>query len=233
MRSTPPAFSILWRAFLEQLVANESATSELQTRRAILGVLAFLVTPGLYLMMTMLPAKNLPISQMAVLFVAYSMVTTGLIAVFTWDALVFDTRDAMVLGPLPVRGTTIVAAKLAALATFLLGATLAVNLTSGVPFAVVTGIGNGLVLRHLSGHLAGTIGGAIFVFAVLVIARGLLVTAPRNTSGGHDRISVAIRLHVRRALLHGRPHRNGRYAPRFSQSECRRLDAHQLVLWVI
>ena len=59
------------------------------------------------------------------------MITTGLLTVFIWDTLVFDKRDAMVLGPLPLRGPTIVGAKLAALATFLVGAALAVNVDIG------------------------------------------------------------------------------------------------------
>ena len=185
------AFRLLWRVFCEQFVANESATSDLQTRRAIIGVFAFLITPGLYLMMKTMPdyellvlvarARNMPqwidirLAQLAVIFVVYSMVTVGLLTVFIWDALVFDKRDAMVLGPLPVSGTTVIAAKLAALATFLLGAALAVNVTSGLAFAFVTGGPEGKILRHLAGHLAGTIGGAVFVFSALVVARGLLV----------------------------------------------------------
>ena len=35
-------------SFVEQFTANESATSDLQMRRAIIGVIAFLITPGLY-----------------------------------------------------------------------------------------------------------------------------------------------------------------------------------------
>jgi hypothetical protein len=62
-----------------------------------------------------------------------------------------------------------------ALATFLVGTALAVNVTSGVPFAFVTGGPAGHILRHLAGHLSGTIGGAVFVFSTLVIVRGLLV----------------------------------------------------------
>jgi hypothetical protein len=185
------AFRILWKTFIEQFTANESATSDLQMRRAIIGVFAFLITPGLYLMMKTMPdyemlllvakAKNMPqwietrLAQLAVIFVVYSMVTTGLLTAFIWDALVFDKRDAMVLGPLPIRGRTIVAAKLAALATFLLGAAVAVNVLSGVPFAFVTGGPEGRIIRHLFAHLSGTIGGAVFVFSVLVIVRGLLV----------------------------------------------------------
>jgi hypothetical protein len=191
MTAAEPPFKILWRVFVEQFAANESATSDLQMRRAIIGVITFLITPGLFLMLKTMPdyelmlmvarARNLPqmietrLAQLAVLFVCYSMITTGLLTVFIWDTLVFDKRDAMVLGPLPLRGRTIVGAKLAALATFLLGTALAVNVTSGVPFAFVTGGPEGRILPHLAGHLSGTIGGAVFVFSTLVIVRGLLV----------------------------------------------------------
>jgi hypothetical protein len=190
-RPADPAFTLLWRVFVEQFAANESATSDLQMRRAIIGAITFLIVPGLFLMMKTMPdyemllmvakARNMPqwidirLAQLAVLFVSYSMCTTGLLTVFIWDALVFDKRDAMVLGPLPLRGSTIVGAKLAALTTFLVGTALAVNVTSGVPFAFVTGVPAGHILRHLAGHLSGTIGGAVFVFSTLVIVRGLLV----------------------------------------------------------
>ena len=184
-------FRILWRVFVEQFAANESATSDMQMRRAIIGVITFLITPGVFLIgktmssyeLTLLIARhrNMPQlienyhAQMAVLFVAYSMITTGLLTVFIWDTLVFDKRDAMVLGPLPLSGRTIVGAKLAALATFLVGTALLVNVTSGLPFAFVTGGPEGHIARHLAGHLTGTIGGAVFIFCTLVIVRGLLV----------------------------------------------------------
>jgi hypothetical protein len=190
-----PAFRLIWRTFLEQFTANESATSDLQMRRAIIGVVAFLITPGIYIMMSMVggfeilrlvaKARNMPglvetrLAQMAIIFVGYSMITTGLITVFIWDTLVFDKRDAMVLGPLPVPGRTVVFAKLAALATFLIGTTVAINVTSGIPFGFVTGGNDGLVIRHTLGHFAGTIGGAVFMFCTLVIVRGLLVLLVR------------------------------------------------------
>ena len=188
-RETP--FKILWRVFLEQFAANESATSDIQTRRAIIGVITFLVIPGLFLMMRTMSGYELMVkvarargtpeivegflAQMAVLFVSYSMISTGLLTVFIWDTLVFDKRDAMVLGPLPLRGRTVVGAKLAALATFLLGTALAVNVVSGVSFGFVTGGVDGRIPQHLAGHLSGTIGGAIFIFCTLVVVRGLLV----------------------------------------------------------
>ena len=89
-------------------------------RRAIIGVITFLVTPGLFLMMRTMSgyelmvmvarARNMPQIIEDVpradggAFVSYSMISTGLLTVFIWDTLVFDKRDAMVLGPLPLRG---------------------------------------------------------------------------------------------------------------------------------
>ena len=75
-------------------MANESVTSDIQMRRAIIGVVTFLITPGFFLMMKTMStydlmlmvakAQNTPeiietmLAQFAVLFVSYSMVTTGL-----------------------------------------------------------------------------------------------------------------------------------------------------------
>jgi hypothetical protein len=191
MTGAPTPFRILWRTFVEQFAANESATSDVQMRRAIIGVVTFLVTPGLFLMMKTMSGyelmvivarhRNTPqiieafLAQMAVLFVSFSMISIGLLTVFIWDTLVFDKRDAMVLGPLPLRGSTVVGAKLAALATFLMGTALAVNSVSGVAFGFVTGAIDGRILQHLAGHLSGTVGGAVFMFCSLVVVRGLLV----------------------------------------------------------
>ena len=191
MMAADTPFKILWRVFVEQFAANESATSDMQMRRAIIGVITFLVMPGLFLMMKTMSGyemmvmvarhRHMPqlietfLAQMAVLFVSYSMISTGLLTVFIWDTLVFDKRDAMVLGPLPLRGTTIVGAKLAALATFLLGTALAINVVSGVSFGWVTGAIDGRILQHLAAHLSGTVGGAVFMFCTLVTVRGLLV----------------------------------------------------------
>ena len=79
-------FKILWRVFVEQFAANESATSDIQIRRAIIGVITFLITPGLFLMMKTMSGyelmvmvarhRNMPqivevfLAQMAVLFVS-------------------------------------------------------------------------------------------------------------------------------------------------------------------
>ena len=159
---------ILLRVFVEQFAANESATSDIQMRRAIIGVVTFLITPGVFLIgktmssyeLTLLIARhrNMPQlietyhAQMAVLFVSYSMITTGMLTVFIWDTLVFDKRDAMVLGPLPLKAGRLWG-KTCRPRDVLVGSASVVNVTSGLPFAFVTGGPEGHILRHLAGHL--------------------------------------------------------------------------------
>ena len=116
------------------------------------------------------------LAQMAVLFVSYSMITTGLLTVFIWDTLVFDKRDAMVLGPLAA----------ARLDDRRREACRAGDVSRRDGPRRERHIGcavrvrhrrasTGHILRHLAGHLSGTIGGAVFMFCTLVIVRGLLV----------------------------------------------------------
>jgi hypothetical protein len=185
LRAGTSPFVVLWREFVGQFFASEWVTSDIQLRQTIIWGVAFLITPGFFLVVKVLPAFKWSLAVnpavatqiltlLGSIFVTYSMVTIGFIAVFVWDALTFDTRDAMVLGPLPVGGTTIIAAKLAALGTFLLGTALAVNLFTAVPFALATAEGIGSFVRAFGGHLAATIGAAVFAFTAIVMIRGLV-----------------------------------------------------------
>jgi len=155
-------------------------------------VLAFLLTPGFVLLIQLFPAYQAIVVRarrfqspglvddwlewIVFVFVTYSMVTVGLIAAFVWDALDFDHRDAMVLGPAPVRGRTIVGAKLMALGALLACATLPINLVNGFFFAIETAdhIGARGFAVHFIAFLIATVTAAVFVFAVVVAMRGIL-----------------------------------------------------------
>ena len=144
-------WAVLSREFFAQFFTSEVATSDFQLRQAIVGVLAFLVTPGFILMISVFPmfqsvvirSRTLHAPQMidamlailASALIAYSMASVGLVAVMVWDSLSFDRRDAMVLGPLPIGGSSVVGAKLAALAALMLGAAVSINVMSALPFA--------------------------------------------------------------------------------------------------
>jgi hypothetical protein len=114
-------FAVLFRVFFAQFFASESVASDIELRRSLIWVLAFLVTPGIMLSLQVVSRYAFAVhvqpslvdtmtAALAIVFITYSGVATGLVAVFVWDALAFDRRDAMVLGPLPVRGTTVIAA---------------------------------------------------------------------------------------------------------------------------
>jgi hypothetical protein len=116
------------------------------------------------------------IRLLATLFITYCIVSIGVIAAFTWDALGFDRRDAMVLGPLPVGGATVISAKLAALAALLLSGAALVNVMTAVPFAMIASnhTGASSAGRHFVAHMTATMCAATFVFCVLVTVRVLV-----------------------------------------------------------
>jgi hypothetical protein len=182
-----PRFGVLFREFVAQFFASESATSDHQVRQAVIGVLAFLLTPGVVIPMQMsaafefaairFPAMLDPLIRLiATIFITYAIVSMGVIAAFTWDALGFDRRDAMVLGPTPVSGATIVAAKLAALAALLLAGALTVNVIPAALFALDASNHAGMTeaVRHLVAHMAATMLAAALMFSLLVTIRALL-----------------------------------------------------------
>jgi hypothetical protein len=192
-------FVVLWRAFFAQFFTSDTVSADVQLRQTIVWVLAFLLVPGVVLMVQVffeyqgIVARALrhqrfdilddTIEWIVFVFVTYSMVTVGFVAVFVWDALTLDCRDAMVLGPLPVRGSTIVAAKLAALCTFLAGTALAMNLPNAFIFAFETANSLGFVtlIAHFVSLLTATVMAAVFVFAAVVVVRSTLalVAGPR------------------------------------------------------
>ncbi|OLD13607.1 MAG: hypothetical protein AUJ01_14975 [Acidobacteria bacterium 13_1_40CM_3_65_5] len=180
-------FSVLFQEFVAQFFISESVTSDHQLRTAAIGVMAFLVTPGfLHSMQLSIPFEffwfRFPellepfIRLNATLFITYGIVAMGVIAAFTWDALGFDRRDAMVLGPLPVSGAIVISAKLAALGALLLSGAAAVNVMTAFPFAMVASNHTGAIaaLRHFTGHMIATMCAATFVFCGLVTIRALV-----------------------------------------------------------
>ena len=180
-------FRVLFREFFGQFFASESATSDFHVRQAIIGVLAFLLTPGLFIPLQTsaafefavfrFPAMLDPLIRLlATLFITYAIVSMGVIAALTWDALGFDRTDAMVLGPTPVSGATIVGAKLAALGALLLAGAVTVNVIPAVLFALNASNHTGIVgaVRHFVAHMTATIVAAAFVFSLLVTVRALL-----------------------------------------------------------
>ncbi|HEX8712855.1 MAG TPA: hypothetical protein VF730_13340 [Terracidiphilus sp.] len=105
-------------------------------------------------------------------FLSGTMLIAGLVAVATWDNIFPDRRDAMVLGPLPVKPRTILAAKLAASGSLLGVGVLALNLGIGLALPLVAGIGWGF-FRALAAYWISAAGAAVFVYGAVLTVQGL------------------------------------------------------------
>jgi hypothetical protein len=192
-------FGVLWRAFITQCFVSDTIAAEDQLRATIVGVVAFLLVPGIVMLVELsfdyqgIVLRAIRYQQfdhltdtiewVALVFITYSAVAVGVVGAAAWDALVFDRRDAMVLGPLPVSGALVAGAKTAAMASVMLAAAVGVNIVNAFVFAFTTAdrLGAAALARHFAAHLTATGGAAVFVFSVLVVLRGAagLVAGPR------------------------------------------------------
>jgi hypothetical protein len=203
-------FDVLWRAFFAQFFSSESVTSEMQLQKAMAGPLALLLTPALLMPIQIISTFEMaalqfpqllePLTRMvATIFILYSMVAIGVIAAVMWDSLAFDRRDAMVLGPLPLRPSTVIGAKLTAMGVLLLIVALGVNLLFAVSFAMVAGNHKSLfaVFRLFVAHMTAAMTASTFVFCLVVTLRALV----GGVSGRRVALASALRFLLFSALL--------------------------------
>ena len=210
LSTRPRRFEVLCRAFFAQFFAGESVTSARQLQQSMIGPLAFLLAPALLIPIQMTSAFEFatirfppllePLTRlMETVFITYSMASIGVIAAVMWDSLSFDRRDAMVLGPLPLRASTVITAKVTAMALLLLIVAVSVNMMTGVPFSMVAGNHKAAagVLRQFLAHMTATLTAATFVFCLLVTLRALV----GGVTGRHVALASILRFVLFSALL--------------------------------
>ena len=177
-------FRVLYRQFLLRVIDLESLSIEADIPRFLgqfAGVLitistfqtfVFLVVSGGGSDLRNLLSMGLHMVQS---LLAGTMLIAGLTAVATWDNIFPDLRDAMVLGPLPVRSRTILAAKLSSSASLLAIGVFSLNCGMGTVLPLLAG---GL-LRFpliLAAYWFTVSAAAIFVFGAVLTIRGLLAS---------------------------------------------------------
>ena len=103
---------------------------------------------------------------LALVLTTYSMAGTGFVTALAWDSLAFDRRGRRCARAAAASPHTIMAAKLAALGTFLAAGSLPINLLNAAVFATVTGdqLGWTALVTHLVDMFAATVAASIFVF---------------------------------------------------------------------
>ena len=113
------------------------------------------------------------------MFVTLSLVVMGLLTVLEWDALQLDRRDCRALGALPIQSHTVLWAKLAALAKFLLILSVPLTLIGALVFPAVMHAGwrSGWTpaLRTMAGHAAATLAASWFAFFSLLAAQSVIL----------------------------------------------------------
>lgn len=112
-------------------------------------------------------------------FTVYSMLAMALLAALTWEALFPDRTDQEIMGPLPVRPRTVAAARLAASVGMAVAFACALNVPTAIffSFAATTHPVLGFLPTVLAAHVFSTVAACLFVFLVLLVARGTVAIA--------------------------------------------------------
>ncbi|HEV2277126.1 MAG TPA: hypothetical protein VGS02_03050 [Acidobacteriaceae bacterium] len=145
----PLQFRVLYRQFLLQVIDLEALSIEADIPRFLGQFAGVLILITIFQTIQCLFAAGNPkqppwvVANLALQkeqsFIAGTMLIAGLIAVVSWDGVFPDRRDAMVLGPLPVKPQTILAAKLAASGALLAVGVVALNFSTGTVLPWVMG----------------------------------------------------------------------------------------------
>jgi hypothetical protein len=111
-----------------------------------------------------------------------TMLVVGLLGVLSWDTTFLDLRDVLVLGPLPVRRSTLFLAKVAAVATALGAAVVALHVFAGLtwpPVFMPAHSGVFGLARSFAAYWITMVGAGVFVLCLMLGVQGLAALLPR------------------------------------------------------
>ena len=184
----PLQFRTLYRQFLLRVVDLESLSVHADIPQ-LLGQLA-----GILIMFSIIQggaalfsglSGTMTFEQRAIVWreeqslIGNMLLVTGIFVVFTWDSIFPDRRDVMILGPLPIRPKTILFAKLAASASLLGIAIVALNCVTGITWPLV--IGGSRFVRLLPAYWLTMIVSSVFLYCSVVAGQGIaLLLLPRR-----------------------------------------------------
>jgi hypothetical protein len=171
---------LLARVLFGRLFENDLFSPSTSASAGVTWLVAALATPGVMFSGSQYyyyahSRTFAPAAQDRILFVSqafhvgFAMAVAGLVTMLVWTSLTPDRRDALVLGPLPLRPGEQARARLLALLRFFAMFATAVAVPTAVAFTFVTvGSNVGEVPGRVAGHIASTMMGAGFVFFTLL-----------------------------------------------------------------
>jgi hypothetical protein len=112
------------------------------------------------------------------LLISISMTVVAVVAILCWQSMFPDRRDCLILSGLPLRTSTMIAAKLTALGTIFLAAVVAINWATLVlfPVAVMRYMSFGNALKFYLAHIVAIGAASAFVFILVLAIQALLAS---------------------------------------------------------
>lgn len=191
----PRQITALARAFLARFFDNDLTAGSTDLKHSFFWLIAAAAMPGIAMpnsKMEFWPRvavlrgpeggpEFLRMSASVDLVFAFgvTMIAMGLLATVVWNSLLFDRRDALVLGSFPLRHRTVLASKVAALAAFFGIVFAGIHPLAAVSYglhlgAAIAGLGFGAKLAAV--YLLVSILAGVFVVLLVVGAQGLLLS---------------------------------------------------------
>ena len=187
---------LLTTHFLRRLIDDDLISPNADRHESLSMICAMLVSLGLFVSVIIStrylfnPYLTPGVAALSALFdhflfTSAAMTATALVTLLAWDGLAVDARDASVLGAMPIRTRTIVAAKFSALVRFAAMFAAALNLVPSIiaPALMVSKLPlsvRQLVALILAHALVVTLASAFGFFAVLAIRGGLQAVLGRT-----------------------------------------------------
>jgi len=181
-QARPTQFRVLCRDFLGRLIDLDVLSAGGDAQNLLAQFAALLAAFNFVVAIMILPRYGTSAHPRAVLLVrawldqqfliSTSMAVAGLFTVLSWNTLMPDRRDALVLGVLPVRMRTIFRAKMAAIGMALGVSLLAVNVFTSVGFSFVLSDSFLGGLRSFAAYWVAQAAAGLFAMALLLALQG-------------------------------------------------------------
>jgi len=184
--------SLLVRHFLERFFNHETASPDGDAKGRLILIAVATGIPGLIVALYLwpvyhpfigwLPGRALnadpPPNWLQVnhhfFFVLYSFVAMGIVTVFEWDLFFPDLLDVFVLATLPIRDRKLFLARVAAIATFIVGFLLDANFLA--PLVLPASFDPPNLPRLLAGHIVAVLASGLFSAAFILALQGVLLS---------------------------------------------------------
>jgi hypothetical protein len=171
-------FRVLYRVFLLRVIDLELLSADGDTAKllgqfaAVFAGISFLFAAPLFILSGNMPLPMLWTAEH--LLIATTMTIVGLFSVLSWDSLMPDRRDVLVLGPLPIRTTTLFSTKLAATTAALGLVIVSLNIFTGLTWPLYFAAANGVwsTVRSLTAYGSTVVLAGIFTYCLVLILQG-------------------------------------------------------------